>query len=207
MKYSVIIAYYRACDEDEEKLLRLLNTLAYQEYDDFEVLIVHDGQLDKPEVLDDYEEFFPIRFLCTDKHYNNWGHESRDLGIRMSEGEYLLITNHDNNYRKGIFKRIDSVLDDKIGMYIFNVRMVGMRSQDGKIGYDKPRDSNVSLILTGNPVEVGNIDIMQVVIARNIWIHYKGWYRKEKDSDGMILRKMSKNFRFKQDSFIMGEHN
>ena len=207
MKYSVIIAYYKGCSEDENKLITLLNTLVYQEYDDFEVLVVHDGVIPTPLLFKDYKSL-NVRFLCTDNHYNKFGHPSRSLGIKESKGDFLLITNHDNTYNTNMFKHLDTIIKpDKIGMYILNVRMVGMRYADGKLGYDEPRDAKTSIILTGEPVEIGNIDIMQVVIRKDVWNSVGGWNNNAADSDGVLIKKMSKNYKLLQDSFIMGEHN
>ena len=206
IKYSVIIAYYKSCEEDEEKLLTLLNTLVYQEYEDFETLVVHDGIIDTPEWIKDYKDI-NIRFLCTDVRHNKYGHPSRNLGINESKGRFLLITNHDNLYYPDLFKNIDEVMvEEAIGYYIFRVRMVGMRYADGKIGYDEPRKTDVSIVIDGLPIEIGNIDIMQAVISKKQWDSFGGWGSIAIDSDGQILRKMSKNYKFKHHKHILGEH-
>lgn len=39
-----------------------------------------------------------IRYSCTDKRYNDWGHTLRDQGLKKLKNDYVLVTNGDNYY-------------------------------------------------------------------------------------------------------------
>jgi len=39
-----------------------------------------------------------IAWRCTPERHNDWGHTLRDLGLRESTGDFILLTNDDNYY-------------------------------------------------------------------------------------------------------------
>ena len=171
MKYTVVIAYYQGEESDDDKLKRLIESIPSRE--DLEIIVVHDGPLKHNIKLDG------VRIISTLRHQGLCGHPSRDLGIKESNGEFILVTNHDNVYSEGFFYRLDREIESDIGMYIFIVKMMGMKKLfNGNLGYDKnvPRDNTIYKLLSGDPVEVGNIDCMQVVIAKKIWANVNYWY-------------------------------
>jgi len=199
MKYSVIIAYYQGELEDDTKLFKLISSIPKRE--DIEILVVHDGPLKHPIKSEGF------RLIATLQHDNKWGHPSRDLGIRQSMGKFTLVTNHDNVYAEGTFDYLDSIIEDSIGVYILRVKMMGMiRLATGNFGYTNPRDYSSFRMLDGKPVEVGNVDVMQVMIARAIWDKFGFWKNNAIDSDGVMIRKMSVNYNTKHYDFVIGEH-
>lgn len=85
----------------QEALLILIHSLLAQSLMNFKLIIIHDGY-DKltDELLEPYKskysDFFDYFF--TDTRFNDYGHSLRDMGIKMADTEYILITNDDNYY-------------------------------------------------------------------------------------------------------------
>jgi hypothetical protein len=63
-----------------------------------------------------------------------------------------------------------------------------------------------SLIFGGVPVRFGNIDAMQFVMRRDLWLQVGGWYDRREESDGYIYEKLSKRFVVTAVPDILGEH-
>lgn len=63
--------------------------------------VIHDGPSKDFDILaSEYEKMCceRLRFTSSDKRYNDFGHSLRELGLRESKGDYILITNDDNYY-------------------------------------------------------------------------------------------------------------
>src|SRR5687768_6095821 len=85
-RFSIIIPHYDGAISDE-LLVRGLASLASQTFDDFEVLLFHDGPLSRP--LPDLTQFpLKIRLGITPQRFNDWGHSLRDFGIHHARGDY-----------------------------------------------------------------------------------------------------------------------
>jgi hypothetical protein len=96
-KIDIVCVTYR----HGPKLETFLNCMLSQTSWDFRLTIIHDGpdaQFD--EVGRAYGSRYPelMRFISTEKRYNDFGHTLRDIGIGMAEYEWLLLTNGDNYY-------------------------------------------------------------------------------------------------------------
>jgi glycosyltransferase involved in cell wall biosynthesis len=79
----------------------LINCFLSQTLQNFKLLILHDGpDSTMDSVVRPYLEAHPdeLAYQCTERRYNDYGHSLRDMGIRMCDTEYLLLTNDDNYY-------------------------------------------------------------------------------------------------------------
>jgi glycosyltransferase involved in cell wall biosynthesis len=78
----------------------LLASLRCQTLQNFEVLVIHDGEDAETRAV--VERFSAsssrYRYLETAVRYNDWGHSLREIGIGEATGSHLLITNGDNYY-------------------------------------------------------------------------------------------------------------
>ena len=79
----------------------LIHCILAQTLQNFKLLMLHDGPDEKMEVIfSDYKnknpEVFDYKFSL--ERYNDFGHTLRDIGIKMTDSEYILITNDDNYY-------------------------------------------------------------------------------------------------------------
>lgn len=90
-KISVIIPVYN----DEKYLAQCLDSVLRQTYSNIEIILVDDGSTDStPELCEKYrEKYANIRIL----HKKNGGvGSSRNAGLEMATGEYILFVDHDD---------------------------------------------------------------------------------------------------------------
>lgn len=90
-KISVIIPVYN----DEKYLAQCLDSVLRQTYSNLEIILVDDGSTDStPELCEKYREKYDnIRIL----HKKNGGvGSSRNAGLEMATGEYILFVDHDD---------------------------------------------------------------------------------------------------------------
>src|SRR5215217_2141977 len=96
-KLTIVCASYRRY----EHLPILIHSIMAQTIQNFRLLILHDGPDERMHsLLIRYQNEFPdrMRFMFTEKRYNDYGHSLRDLGIKEADGEFILITNDDKYY-------------------------------------------------------------------------------------------------------------
>nr|WP_223225772.1 glycosyltransferase [Lactobacillus gasseri] len=90
-KVSVIIPVYN----DEKYLRQCVDSVLAQTYSDLEIILVDDGSTDHtPEICEKYrEKYDQIRVL----HKKNGGvGSSRNAGLAIATGEYVLFVDHDD---------------------------------------------------------------------------------------------------------------
>lgn len=84
-------------------LMSQLWSLACQTRQDFSIRIIHDGPppSDVSRLIQDFQDQNPaitLRMGFSQERFGDWGHSLREIGLRESSSEYLLITNDDNYY-------------------------------------------------------------------------------------------------------------
>jgi len=111
-----------------EKMKQGVRSILDQTFDDYELLIIHDGPRENPFELDlpdnakllETEQFYGIYGL--DEFYAGfgWGHHSRDMGIKVAKGDYILHFNIDNILYPNPFQTIsDGFVKTKADVFIF----------------------------------------------------------------------------------------
>jgi hypothetical protein len=84
------------------KLHCFLLSLACQTSNDFKVRVIHDGpDRETKKVVAMVNREYPhlnLSYEETHERYNDYGHTLRDMGLRTSESENILLTNDDNYY-------------------------------------------------------------------------------------------------------------
>ncbi len=79
----------------------LIHSLLAQTLQNFKLIVIHDGpDAEMAELLAPFQDSHPdlISVLFTDQRFNDYGHSLRDIGIRLADTEYVLLTNDDNYY-------------------------------------------------------------------------------------------------------------
>lgn len=91
MKISVIIAAYNA----ERYLEETLNSIVHQTLDDYEIIVVDDGSLDRTgEISDRYAKTFPAFTVI---HQKNGGPSAaRNAGLDIAKGKYIYFFDADD---------------------------------------------------------------------------------------------------------------
>jgi glycosyltransferase involved in cell wall biosynthesis len=202
--FSILATDYQPSVSDEV-LQRFIDSLKAQTFKDFEVIIFHDGELERERKVN--TEGLKVSFYNSTERGNKWGHNHRTTMMLLAEGDYFLNTNTDNVYCSDALETLNKVIFyfKYKEVFIMKVRMIGMNLEFGKVWYDKPRNEKVWLTLRGNPVR-GSIDMMQLVTSRKVWEELGYWYREEEDSDGHIYESMCQKYEWIKVDKLIGEH-
>ena len=94
-KFSFIIP----CWEQTHLLKCLLQSIVCQTYDNWEVILVHDGANPHHEMrLNEFLIDKRFKYISTPQRYGFWGHMGRSLGTNFSTGEWIIHSNDDNYF-------------------------------------------------------------------------------------------------------------
>lgn len=103
-KYSVIVPVYNRPQEVKE----LLESLAFQTYTNFEVLVVEDGSTDTcVDVYEQYTDKLHIRYFFKP---NSGPGPSRNFGFAQAKGNYFVVFDSDCILPPHYFKAVDDYL-------------------------------------------------------------------------------------------------
>jgi len=191
-RFSIILVDYQGATPDPI-LLRGLDCILAQTCKDFELLCYHNGPLLDESILQPLKER-GVEFRCMDKNYNDWGFESRSRGIREASGEYIIHFNSDNELvpqaLEIVSKAIDTCKHPPILVFQILTTTRGTRH-----------------LLTGNPPVVHNVDALQAVIKREIWLENGGWVERTQTSDGEQIERFARKYGFVAINGVLGEHH
>jgi glycosyltransferase involved in cell wall biosynthesis len=201
VKFSIIAAHYQGCN-NKEVFDRFINSMLNQLHKDWECIIVHDGPLIEPiELKDDRFKIFYTKI-----RFNLWGHTSRELGLSKATGDYILHTNTDNTYEPNALSILNMAIVPDIKVYTFPIRMIGMETDGNKIFYSNPRDYTKSIVLRGDVVKMGTIDMMQLCAHKSIWDNI-GWKLYCERADFYIFKHIAEYWDIKHINInILGNH-
>ena len=216
MLFSIVCPFWQP-SVIHDRFINFLSSLQDQLFQDFELLIVVDSTKDSDiemyisECIKPYT--FSYRIIWSDKHYGDWGHTQRDIGIREAQGEYILHTNPDNWYDR----RALTILADQVykapeaDFFTFGIKLMGATSvffsDMATFAYmEKPRDYSKFVILIPRKPMKYRIDVMQLVGTKDMWLKAGGWYDKSETSDGAIYEKLGVTFKYKNIDLLLGEH-
>jgi len=103
-KYSIIIPVYNRPEEVEE----LLESLALQTAQDFEVIIVEDGSSRRCDYVTAlFDERFPLRYFYKE---NGGPGPARNFGFAQAKGQYFVVFDSDCIIPPDYFRTIDQAL-------------------------------------------------------------------------------------------------
>lgn len=102
IKYSVIIPVYNV----ETYLEQCLESIIMQEYSNYEIILINDGSNDDSETIcQEYSKRYDfIRFFSKQ---NEGVSSSRNLGIEMAQGKYLIFVDADDFIEKDFFEIVE----------------------------------------------------------------------------------------------------
>jgi hypothetical protein len=95
---------------------------------------------------------------------------------------------------------------DTDDIIIYPVRMFGLQRFRGHTVQFKGGPA-FYLILTGTPPVVQNIDCMQLVMKRELWLREGGWCDKRELSDGYMYQKFAQKYGYRSVGPVLGEHH
>jgi hypothetical protein len=209
--FSIIVAHYQG-QETHEIFTRGINSILSQTFSDFEILCYHDGPFLDP------SRIYPVPVTCTDKRFKDWGHSLQNLGIHAARGEYILCFAADNvlypNALEEIAKEIrrpprlydlNGNPQDTSDIIIFPIKMHGLIRFKRHTTQLKD-DQSFYVIFTGYPPVLRNIDAMQLVMRRELWLKEGGWTELGEMGDGIMYQKFCEKYGYRHVGPVLGEH-
>ncbi len=213
--FSVVVVHYEGSVSRQEAV-RCLQSLYHQKYQNFEILFLHDGPRTQPWETDEFPPpgWIRLKTHATTVRANDYGHSLRDLGIRLARGQYLLITNADNYHYTGMLSAIHQeimrpyprvVIHDidrtAADIIIFGILAKGYMSMGTHENLIDFREFNMDMAarqwmyLSGYPSIMKNIDCMQFVMRRVLWIKEGGWHIKyAQAADGLLFQEFVRKY-------------
>lgn len=203
VKISIIAVHHHE-STPQERFNAFLQSLRDQTFRDFECILIHDGPLGKTPPTEWFEGTNLI-FIESKERTKMGGNKNRQEAMDTATGEWIMQTSSDNVYYKDA---LNAVVEHECdcGAIVFPVKMVGLEQDGNAIHYASPRDYTKFTILKGNPVKVGNIDLMQMVAKKEVYDKIGGWFDYTHLCDGIVFEKIAANTTVKFRSEIIGEH-
>lgn len=126
---SIIVTAYNA----EKTIERCLNSILDNNYDDYEIVVINDGSVDKTEEIVQLFASEKIKYF----YKKNEGVSSaRNLGLKKSIGEYVTFVDSDdyisNNYFEGLDKYIKCKEKEKVDIIKRKAVIVNENSKQEK---------------------------------------------------------------------------
>ena len=116
---SIIVPIYKV----ENYLIRCIESIVCQTYENIEIILVDDGSPDKcPMICDEWaKKDERIKVI----HKKNGGlSDARNAGIVIAQGEFLLFVDSDDYIEKDLCESCMNVMDEDIDIVAFNYRRV-----------------------------------------------------------------------------------
>jgi hypothetical protein len=191
-RFSIILVDFQGCTPDA-LLLRGVDCILNQTFKDYELLCYHNGPLLDESIVQPLKER-GIEFRCLEKNFNDWGFESRSRGIFAATGDYILHFNSDNvlvpTALEDVNKAIEATGFPEMLTFMIYTTTRGTRH-----------------ILTGHPPVVHNVDALQAVVKRKVWVENGGWVERTQTSDGEQLQRFAQKYGYVPIRKILGEHH
>ncbi len=220
--FTIVAVHYQG-SVPHDIFCRGIASIQAQTFTDYELLCLHDGPFVDP---DPEPDGFPCDVYPTTERANDWGHTLRHTGIGHATGDYIVHFNVDNILYPNALEEIARTIRrpaqpavvkgqpvpaeyDRNDIVIFPVKAVGLRRVFGWFMEQRPRGDAGEFyeILTGNPPIFGNIDAMQLVMRRSLWIAEGGWHDRSETSDGVMYPKFCNKYGYRTVGPVLGEHH
>ena len=114
MKYSIIIPVYNSA----EFVLKPLNSLKNQKYQNLEIIVVNDGSTDNSEeVILDFKKSNPKMNIIYKRNENAGPSSARNTGIELATGDYMCFLDSDDTYNENLFQELEEMIVDEDIIY------------------------------------------------------------------------------------------
>ena len=100
----------------------MVDSVLLQSYKNVEVVLVHDGEPDDitKAIIQEKLKDARVKYLETDRRYNDWGHTPRDLGLKSltEKSDFVVISGGDNYYAPGYCTELLAIMTEEcLGVY------------------------------------------------------------------------------------------
>jgi glycosyltransferase involved in cell wall biosynthesis len=120
MKFTVIMQsliseYPNSARNKETKLLRAVNSVLSQTFQDFEFIIIADNCQKTVDIIQqNYDLSEQLRLINNKRERTNaWSAECRNVGIENSKGKYILYLDIDDYYNAEYLQELDDMITNK----------------------------------------------------------------------------------------------
>lgn len=183
----------------------LINSFLCQTRQNWELVIIHDGRdAQMRGEVDTYTKWYDnIKYMETDKRYNDYGHSLRELGINIAKTPYLMMTNDDNYYVPKYLEVMFSVINthnldfafcDMVSSHMFRFKkkppddIYTKLIQTPEGHYIQPQYNVIRSVPKKHCIDIGSF-IVKSELARAVGFSDKGFY-----GDGTFVEElMSQN--------------
>ena len=153
-KFSIIVPVYNV----EKYINKCLDSIIYQTFDDYEVIIINDGSTDlSVDLISKYLSNPKIRFFSRE---NKGVASTRNEGIELSNGEYILFVDSDDYIDNNLLLHLNKLLDQDYDLIKFQYAKVndkGTENYIDEIELNKqylPADYTMNIIATHKPYDI-----------------------------------------------------
>lgn len=161
MHFSIVIPVYNS----EKYLDRCLRSIYEQQYENFEVLIIDDGSTDASKQIAESYQKMDSRFKYRYKQNEGPG-SARNLGIKLSKGDYICFLDSDDELLPEYFVEINKVLV-KYDLDILEINALYM-DEDSK---DKKKYQNLSF----NNKVMNGVDYLSAFLKKYNYFNVVPW--------------------------------
>jgi hypothetical protein len=145
----------------------------------------------------------------------------RDIGIRAAKGDYIVHFNADNLLYPHALETVAAEIyapprlvspkgravdPTPADIVLMPIRMRGQVQFRGVNIRDPSRAHELCCILTASPPVLNNIDAMQLVMKRKLWLAEGCWHDKAADGDGRMYEAFCAKYPYRTCSDVLGEH-
>jgi glycosyltransferase involved in cell wall biosynthesis len=143
MKFSIItpsyLGEYRTAAQDrDKKIVRAVNSVLNQSFQDFEMIVVADGCEKTVEIMKQVEDERINTYLIPKSKL--WSGEPRQTGIEAAKGDYIVYLDIDDIFGMDHLKHISEGLNGYDWVWFNDIRY----KKQTKEWYDNPCDINIS---------------------------------------------------------------
>ncbi len=179
-RLTIVVVTYR----QPAALSCLLASLRCQTLRNFDSIVIHDGpDAETRRIVEAHRAAgaTPCRYVETETRYNDYGHTLRDLGLKMADGEFVLITNGDNYYAPRFVEfAFDAVDGEHLDLVLWN--MVHSHSKAGQT--QNPSYTPFQCYPLQNRIDIGSF-FVRTTIARAI-----GFNDRTHDADAVYFNEL-----------------
>jgi glycosyltransferase involved in cell wall biosynthesis len=136
MKFSIIIPVYNV----ENYIVRCLNSVCNQTFDDYEVILVNDGSTDKSQnIIEEYINTHNTKIKFYVKE-NSGLSDTRNYGLKKAIGDYIFFIDSDDYIDIEILERANRVLKNENSLDILRIPKCIVNENDKIISKDNIKE-------------------------------------------------------------------
>ena len=198
---SVVIPSYGGA----EFLVRCIDSVLYQTYQQLEVIVVDDNgmgtprQLQTAEVMNKYRGDSRVRYICHEKNIN--GSAARNTGVKNAKGEFIALLDDDDFFYPEKIKRQVELLDSLPDIFAATYCACDIYHNGKKVGETSVSKSGSILYeCLSNKVQMASTSLL---IRKSAFLAIGGFdesFRRHQDWE--FRARLAAKYHFQADNFI-----